>query len=143
MSKADKKKVFDVIKKLKGHAYLATCQGRQPVVRSISPILDERMNIWIATFATSRKVKQIRRNPKICLYFVAQPNGNRGACVLGRAVITKSPRVKQRAWAAAHYDLSGYFPAGPASKAFCLLKIVPRIVEWWPNWKTGRKVYRP
>jgi general stress protein 26 len=143
MSKADKKKVFDVVKKLKGHAYFGTCQGRQPVIRSISPILDDKMNIWIATFAKSRKVRQIRKNPKVCLYFVAQPNGSRGACVLGRARITKSLRVKKRVWAAAHYDLSGYFRAGPADKNFCLMMVVPRVIEWWPNWKVGRKVYRP
>ncbi len=143
MSKAGQKKVLAVIKKLRGHAYLATCHGKQPVIRSISPILDDKMNIWIATFAKSRKVAQIKKNPKVCLYFVSQPNGSQGANILGRAAIIKSLRQKKRVWAAAHYDLSGYFPAGPASKSFCLLKIVPRLIEWWPNWKTGRKMYRP
>ena len=143
MGKVDRKKVFAIIKKLRGHAYFATCHGKQPVIRSVSPILDDKMNIWIATFAGSRKVKQLKRNAKICLYFASQPNGNQRASIFGRAGIIKSLRQKKRVGAAAHYDLSGYFPAGPASKSFCLLKIVPRLIEWWPNSKTGRKTYRP
>mgnify|MGYP001148757923 CR=1 FL=1 len=143
MALSDKKKIIAIMKKTCRHAYLASCDGDQPVIRSISPIVDNDMNIWIATFSKSRKVKQIKKNSRVCLYFVTQPNGEQIVNVMGKAKIIKTLKDKKHVWQVSHYDLTQYFPGGPNSKDFCLLKIIPTKIEWWPNWKVGRKVFTP
>ncbi len=143
MSLSDKQKIVKIMKETQGHAYFATCEGDQPIVRSISPIIENDMSIWISTFSTSRKVKQIKKNPKMCLFFTRQPNGDKSAIVVGKAKIITDLKTKEHVWKIAHYDMSGYFPKGPASSPFCLLKILPDKIEWWDNWKTGRKTFKP
>ena len=90
MSSSDRNKIVAIMKENSSHAYLATCDGDQPVARPISPIVEDDMSVWIITFNSSRKVKQIRQNPRICLAFVEHPAGEKAATVLGRAEIVDS-----------------------------------------------------
>jgi general stress protein 26 len=97
----------------------------------------------VTTVGTSRKVKQIQQNPKICLAFVEQPKGVKAAIVIGEARIIPDMAEKERVWKLASFDLYEYFPKGPASKAFCLLKIVIKRIEWRESWTAGAKIYEP
>jgi len=124
-------------------AYLATCDGDQPRVRPVSPVVEDDMSIWVTTGATSRKVKQIRQNPKICLAFVEQPNGDKAATVIGEARIIPDIKEKNRVWKLANFDLWEHFPNGPDSDDFCLLKIVIKRIEWRETWIAGEKIYEP
>jgi general stress protein 26 len=142
MNLSDEQKIVSIMKENFLHAYLATCDGDQPRVRPVSPIVEADMSIWVTTGGTSRKVKQIKKNPKICLFFTKQPNGDKSAIILGKAKIASDLKTKKRIWKICHYNLSGYFPKGPESPAFCLLKILPNKIEWWDSWKTGRKTYK-
>jgi general stress protein 26 len=143
MSVSDKRKIVSIMKDNSLHAYLATCDGGQPRVRPISPIVEDNMSIWITTYSTTRKVKQIRQNPKICLAFVEQPNGDKAAIVIGEAQIIPDMAEKERVWKVASFDLWKYFPKGPASKQYCLLKIIVKRIEWRESWTTGAKIYEP
>jgi general stress protein 26 len=125
------------------HAYLATCDGDQPRVRPVSPIVEDDMSIWVTTGGTSRKVKQIRQNPKICLAFVELPDGDKAAIVIGEAKMMPDVGEKKRVWKMASFDLSEHFPDGPASKEFCLLKIIVKNIEWRESWTAGAKIYEP
>jgi len=138
-----KEKAFEIIKANLMHAYFATCDGDQPVIRSISPIIDKDCAIWIATFANSRKVKQIKKNPRICLAFIQQPNGDKSATVFGKAEIVNDIEVKKKVWGIANYDLANYFPDGPSSKNFCLLMINIEKIEWRDSWENKPQVYQP
>jgi general stress protein 26 len=142
MSSTDKQKIVEIMKKACLHTYLATADGDQPRVRPVSPIVEEDMSIWVTTFGNSRKVKQIKQNPKICLAFVEQPNGDRAAIVVGEAEIIPDMEQKKRVWKLATFDLSQYFTKGPESEEFCLLKIIPQKIEWRDNWAEN-KVYKP
>lgn len=141
MNLSEKEKMVAIMKENSLHAYLATCDGDQPRVRPVSPIVEDDMSIWVTTFSNSRKVKQIRQDPKICLAFVEQPEGNKSAFVIGRAEIIPDLEEKKRVWQLASFDLSRHFPKGPESEEFCVLKIVIQKIEWWDNWETGRKIY--
>ena len=143
MSVRDKKKIVAIMKANSRHAYLATCDGDQPFVRPVSPIVEDDMSIWITTFCTSRKVKQIKHNPKICLAFVEQPRGDKAAVVFGNTQITSDLQKKKRVWELAPFDLSQHFPKGPESKEFCVLKILVKKVEWRDSWESGTKTYIP
>jgi general stress protein 26 len=125
------------------HAYLATCDGDQPTVRPVSPIVEDETTIWITTYASSRKVRQIQRNPKICLAFVEQPNGDKAATVIGEAKIIQKTEQKKRVWGLASFDLAQHFPGGSGSTDFCLLKIAVRRIEWRDSWTGEQKIYEP
>jgi general stress protein 26 len=143
MNLSDEQKIVSIMKDNSLHAYLATCDGDQPRVRPVSPMVEEDMSIWITTYRTSRKVKQIRENPNICLAFVEQPNGDKAAIVIGEARIIPDIEEKKRVWNLANFDLSEYFPNGPDSDDFCLLKIIIKRIEWRDSWIAGAKIYKP
>lgn len=143
MNLSEKGKMVAVMKENSLHAYLATCDGEQPRVRPVSPIVEDYMSIWVTTFSTSRKVKQIRQNPKICLAFVEQPRGDKAAVVIGEAKIVADLEEKKRVWKLATFDLSEHFPDGPECDDFCLLKIVIKRIEWRDSWTSKIMVYEP
>lgn len=141
MNLSEKEKMVAIMKENSLHAYLATCDGDQPRVRPVSPIVEDDLSVWVTTSSNSRKVKQIKQNPKICLAFVEQPEGNKSAFVIGHAEIIPDLEVKKRVWQLASFDLSRHFPKGPESEDFCVLKIVIEKIEWWDSWETGKQIY--
>jgi len=143
MNSSDKQKIVAIMKEASLFAFLATCDSGQPRVRPVSPIVEDDMSVWVATSANSRKVKQIKQNPKISLAFVQQPRGEKAAMVIGEAEIVADMEQKKRVWGLAPYDLSQYFPDGPESKEYCVLKINIKKIEWWEDIKAGTKTYEP
>jgi len=101
------------------------------------------LSIWVTTYSTSRKVKQIRQNPKVCLAFVEQPQGDKAAIVIGEAEIIKNLEDKKRVWGLATFDLSQHFPNGPDSDEFCLLKTIIKKIEWRDSLATKVEIYEP
>lgn len=140
---SERKRMIAILRENSLHAYLATCDGNQPVVRPVSPIIEDDMSIWVTTLCTSRKMKQIQLNPKVCLAFVEQPRGDKAAFVFGEARIVADLQHKKRVWTLATFELSQHFPDGPESKDFCLLKIVADKIEWRDSWECETKVYKP
>jgi general stress protein 26 len=105
MNLSDEQKIVSIIKNNSLHAYLATCDGDQPRIRPVSPIVEDDMSIWIRSYSTSRKVKQLRENPKICLAFVEQPSVDKAATVIGEAKIVSDIAQKKRVWKLVPFDL--------------------------------------
>jgi len=143
MKSSEKQKMIAIMKENSLHAHLATCDDDQPVVRPVSPIVEDDLSIWVTTFCSSRKVKQIQNNPKICLAFVEQPRGDKAAFIFGEAKLVPGLEEKKRIWNLATFDLSQHFPKGPESSEFCLLKIIVGKIEWRDNWEGGTKIYKP
>lgn len=138
MKPSERQRIVEIIKEIEP-AYLATCEGDQPRVRPVSPIVEADMSIWVGTRSTSRKVKQIEQNPKVCLAFVQPPHSAKGekvAIVIGEAKKISNLEEKKRFWRLwtqvyPVFDLSRVYPDGPESNDFCLLKIVVKEIEWW------------
>jgi general stress protein 26 len=143
MNSPDEQNIVEIMKKASGFAFLATADGDQPRVRPVTPIVEDDMSIWVATSAESRKVKQIKQNPKISLAFVQHPEGEKAATVIGEAEIVADMEQKKRIWELAPYDLSQYFPKGPESEDYCVLKINVNKIEWWEDFESGTKTYEP
>ena len=143
MIPSDSQKIVSIMKANSPHAYFATIDGNLPQVRPVSAIVEDDMSIWITTFNTSRKVKQLKQNSKCCLAFVEMPDGDKAATVTGEAKIITDLEIKKKVWNLAGFDLSGYFPKGPEDEEYCLLKIDINKVEWRESWEAGRKVYEP
>jgi len=143
MNPSDNQQIVSLMKANSLHAYLASCDGDQPMVRPVSPIIEDNMSIWVTTNITSRKVKQIRQNPRICLAFVEQPNGDKAAIVVGEAQMIPDIEEKKRVWKLATFDLSEHFPNGPDSDEFCLLRIFIKRIEWRDSWTGKARIYEP
>ena len=143
MASSDSKKMISIMKENAPCAYLATCEGDEPRLRPVSPIVEDDLSIWVTTFSNSRKVRQIKANPSVCLSFVDHPDGDRSAVVYGTAEIVEDMKAKKRVWDMAPFNLLQYFPDGPASKDYCLLRIIANKVEWRESWTGGTKVYEP
>ncbi len=77
MTDNDKKKIIGIMKELSNFSFLGTIDENAPKIKPVSPIVDDEMNIWVATFSNSRKVKQIKKNNNISLAFVQYPSGDK------------------------------------------------------------------
>jgi len=143
MGVSDEQKIVSIMKNNFLHASLATCDGDQPRVRTVSPVVEDDMSMWITTRSTSRKVKQLRENPKICLAFVEPPDGDKAATVIGEARIIPDLEKKKRVWKLAPFDLYEHFPDGPDSDDFCVLKITVSRIEWREIGTGAAKIYEP
>ena len=130
MNPPDEQKIVSIMKDNYLYANLATCDGAQPRVRIVSPVVEDDMSIWVTTRSTSRKINQLRENPKICLAFVEPPEGDKSVTVIGEAQIIPDLEKRRRTWKLAPFDLYEHFPDGPDSDDFCLLKIIPKQIEW-------------
>lgn len=137
---ADIQRIVSIMKANCFHADLATVEGDEPRLRPVTAIVEDDLSIWIATYSTSRKVRQLGKNPNVCLAFVEHPDGNKAAFVLGRAVTETSPEQRRRVWKLAS-DLTQYFPDGPDSADYCLLRIKPQQIEWRESWESGNKTF--
>jgi len=143
MSLSDEQKIVSIMKANFLHASLATCDGDQPRVRTVSPIVEDDMSMWVTTRSTSRKVKQLRENPKICLAFVEPPDGDKAATVIGEAQIIPDMEKKRRVWSLAPFDLYEHFPNGPDSSDFCVLRVLIKRIEWRDSGIGGPRIYEP
>ena len=143
MNSSDKQKIVAIMKEASLFAFLATCDSGQPRVRPVAPIVEDDMSVWVATSAGSRKVEEVKKNPKMSLAFVHPPHGEKMATIIGEAEIVADMEQKKRVWGLAPYDLSQYFPKGPESEDYCVLKINIKKVEWWEDFEGGTKTYEP
>ena len=143
MSASEEQKIVSIMRDNYLYANLATCDGDQPRVRIVSPVVEDDMSIWVTTRSTSRKVKQLRENPKICLAFVEPPEGDKSVTVIGEAQIVPDLDKRRRVWKLAPFDLYEHFPGGPDSDDFCLLKIVVKKIEWREVGTGALKIHEP
>ena len=143
MGTSDEQKIVSIMRDNYLHANLATCDGDQPRVRTVSPVVEDDMSIWVTTRSTSRKVKQLRENPKICLAFVEPPEGDKSVTVIGEASIVPDLEKRRRVWKLAPFDLYEHFPDGPDSDDFCLLKIMVNRIEWREIGTGALKIHEP
>ena len=110
-------------------AALATiAEDGKPWVRYVTPVMDQDMNIWLATFVGSRKVAQLRRNPEVHLVVgVTSPEMAESYLqVQGKAQILADKPTKERVW---FEQLKGIF-AGPDDPNYVVVKITPYRIEY-------------
>jgi len=143
MNPPDEQKIVSIMKDNYLYANLATCDGDQPRVRIVSPVVEDDMSIWVTTRSTSRKINQLRENPKICLAFVEPPEGDKSVTVIGEAQIIPDLEKRRRTWKLAPFDLYEHFPDGPDSDDFCLLKIIPKKIEWRDSGTDKLNIFEP
>jgi general stress protein 26 len=84
---------------------------------------DDPMVVWLGTNPKSRKVRQIRHNPNVSLYYF-DPEGLRFVTIIGRARLVDDPREKAKRWKSAWEDL---YPN--RDDAYLLIEVTPKRLE--------------
>jgi general stress protein 26 len=102
-----------------------------PQARTMNPFPpDEAMVVWMATNTGSRKVAQIRKDPRVALYYADHATAIGYVAVTGRAVLVddmKEVLARKRAY---------WDSAFPGLKNIVLIKVVPERIDVI-NYKQG------
>jgi general stress protein 26 len=81
--------------------------------------------LWFATEAKERKLAEISREPRVTVFFSHADQS--WACVYGIAEVVTEQSLKSRLW---RDDWEKYWPEGPVSEAYVLVRIVPVAGEY-------------
>lgn len=105
--------------------HLATTDGRQPQVRAMAFVPLKNGEIWFSTSAKSRKIKQLRKNPKAEVYFTDEKGFH---CKIdGVCTISTKLADKKKQWAA-QPELGSYF-RNIDNPDFAIIRFKPRKYE--------------
>jgi len=119
---------------IKGTSYcgLATVDASgQPQMRTMNPFpVNDEFITWFATSRTSRKVKEIKSNPKVCVYYADHSSAKGYVSITGTAEVIDDREllVKMKR------DYWNGIPNWETN--FVLIKIVPKTMEV-VNYKRG------
>jgi len=82
------KAALDIIESTHYCALATVDSTGQPQVRTMNPFpLKDDMVIWFATSRKSRKVKELRNNPKVCVYYADHKNAGGYVSIDGTAEV--------------------------------------------------------
>lgn len=96
----------------------------QPQVRTMDPFPpDDNMVVWLGTNITSRKVHEIRNDPRVTLYYEA-PNGSGYAVIQGNASIIDDQEKKEAYW---KEEWNAFYP--DKDSTYTLIKVIPEKLE--------------
>ena len=84
---------------------------------------DENMIVWFGTNPLSRKVSEIRRNPRVTLYYFDREN-QAYVTLHGQARLVNDPEEKQRHW---KDDWKDFYP--DRQKGYLLIEVRPLRLE--------------
>jgi general stress protein 26 len=111
---------------------LITVDGTgRPQIRTMNPFPpDEEMVVWMATNPRSRKADEIRKDPRVSLYYSDHAKAIGYVAITGRAVLVDDMKevLKRKR---AYWD-----QAFPGLKNIVLIKVVPERIEV-VNYKQG------
>ncbi len=114
----------EIIAPLQYCALVTVDQAGELHVRTMNPFPpEEDMAVWMATTTLSRKVQEIRRNPRVSLYYADQTKAAGYVTISGRAVLVDDMKeiLKRKR---AYWD-----QAFPGLKNIVLIKVVPERLE--------------
>ncbi len=104
-----------------GMGYLATCDGDQPRVRTMMPVLLDDGRLLMATFPHMEKIGQIAKNPKIEICFVDRKLSH--CRIEGKAHVSGDVSLKEELWN--KQMMLRQFFSGPEDQNFILIVVTP------------------
>jgi len=106
-------------------------EAGRPQIRTMNPFPpDEEMMVWMATNTRSRKVAEIRKDPRVSLYYADHAKAIGYVAITGKAVLVDDMQevLKRKR---AYWD-----QAFPGLKNIVLIKVIPERIEVI-NYKQG------
>ena len=124
-----KNKILDKMKGLTLASFATVTEDGKPWVRYVVVKADENLNIWFATFKTSRKVRQITENPDVHLLLGVNdlPSAASWIQIQGRAQILDDADTKNAVW----YSMLEPMFTGPNDPNYNVCKVTPYRIEFY------------
>ena len=91
----------------------------------------DTLTIYFTTNTSSRKIRQIRANKKVCLYFVL-PKKFKGVSAIGTIEEVTNQSVKEDFWQTGWYI---YYHRGAKDPDYTLLKFTTKFLHCWGGGK--------
>jgi general stress protein 26 len=107
---------------------LATVANNEARVRMVHPTWEGDI-LWIATGPNTAKAREIQKNSAVDIQFQVAPDDFVHLLVRGKASVVTDQTTKNRIWDVMDYDLAQFWPAGPTSPDYCVVKVEPVRVE--------------
>ncbi len=105
-------------------ALITVDSSGHPHARTMNPFPPEAdMTVWIATNSRSRKVREIRNNPTVCLYYADHKEAHGYVAITGRAVLVDDMNEKLKR------KREYWSQAFPDWKYLILIKVVPEQLD--------------
>jgi general stress protein 26 len=115
---------LDIIKSTNYCALVTLDESGQPQVRTMNPFpMTDKIDIWFATNRNSRKVNEIKKDPRISVYWADHTNASGYVTVNGKATIIddKDLLIKKK---------RAYWDGIPNwQDVFVLIKITPATMD--------------
>ncbi len=92
----------------------------------------EAFEIYLTTNTSSRKLSQLRNNPKASIYF-SLPEEWRGIDLVGNLTEVTDSSIKQGLWQAG-WEL--YYPGGWEDPDYCVLMMKPQFIRYYHQLQT-------
>ena len=116
----------DVITQAQYCTFVTTGKKGQPDARIVDPSApDGDLAVWIVTKKSSRKVAQLRKNPRATLLYF-DPVNLSYVTLVGKTSIVSDPAEMDKHW---QEKWTPFFPDGTKSPDLALVRFVPSSVE--------------
>jgi general stress protein 26 len=116
----------DIVQKAHYCTFITIGEDGQPQARMVDPLApDSAFTIWIATNPLTRKVDQLRKNPRATLSCFDSASSSY-VTVLGRGELVADPAEKERHW---KKDWSTIYPNGARGTDVVLIRFTPARLE--------------
>jgi general stress protein 26 len=115
---------LDMMKSAGYCALITIDQQGRPAARMMDPFApDDNLVVWLGTNPRSRKVKEIKRNASVCLYY-ANPAIPGYVMLQGKAVLVNDTKEKDRRWKP---GWEAFYKS--RDKDYILIKVIPARLE--------------
>ena len=116
----------ELMKKARYCALVTIGGDGHPQARAIDAFLpEEDMTVWIATNPITRKVAEVRKDPRVTLYYY-EPAGPGYVTLLGRAVVVSDPTEKAKRW---KEDWAAFYKDKNRGDDYVLIRVTPTRLE--------------
>ncbi|MBS1827688.1 MAG: pyridoxamine 5'-phosphate oxidase family protein [Acidobacteria bacterium] len=98
----------------------------EPHARLMQPFPpDAQMHVWFGTNPASRKVAQIRKNPRTTLAYYDKAGPNY-VTLSGTSRIADAPAERRKNW---RKEWEAFFPGGPEGANYVVIEFIPQRIE--------------
>ena len=95
-----------------------------PRVRAMDPFApEEDLTIWFGTYSSSRKVEQIKKDPRVSLYYLDKDVSGY-VIISGKARLVNDPKEKEKRWKA---EWEAFYP--DKNEDYLLIEVTPIWME--------------
>jgi general stress protein 26 len=112
-------KGLDLIKRSKTCLIGTNTESGHPNVKAMLTYMNEGLNtIWFTTNTPSKKVKQVKRDEKACVYYY-DPNAFEGLMLVGKMEALQDEESRKKVW---KDEYTMYYPQGVNDPDYTVLK---------------------